>query len=45
MSEILSLRLFLPDDPGGKIPMHPEDYAALLEWVREKERWERRRGW
>jgi hypothetical protein len=29
-----------PDDPVRKSPMHPEDYSALLEWVRAKERWD-----
>jgi len=23
--------------PADKVPMHPEDFAALLEWVRAKE--------
>lgn len=32
----LLIRL-LPEDPVEKVPMHPEDYAALLEWVRAKE--------
>ncbi|OPX63631.1 MULTISPECIES: hypothetical protein [unclassified Methanoregula] len=27
-----------PYDPVERVPMHPEDYAALLEWIREKER-------
>lgn len=26
------------DSRAGKVPMHPEDFAALLEWVRAKER-------
>lgn len=42
MNENLSVRLFLTDDPGGKLPMHPEDYAALLAWVRAKAQWDLR---
>ena len=33
--------MMLPDGfsdvPAKKVPMHPEDYAALREWVRAKE--------
>jgi hypothetical protein len=28
---------FVPDDPAEKVPMHPEDFVALLAWVRAKE--------
>jgi len=31
------LKRLLPDDMVERVPMHPEDYAALLEWVRAKE--------
>ena len=34
----MSLQISVSDEPGGKVPMHPEDYSALLEWVRAKER-------
>jgi hypothetical protein len=29
----------LSDGPAEKVPMHPEDFAALLAWVRAKEEW------
>jgi hypothetical protein len=38
----MSGSLFLrndPDEPAEKVLMHPEDYDALLAWVRAKERW------
>jgi len=28
---------FVCDLPADKLPMHPEDYAALMEWARAKE--------
>jgi len=31
---------FILECPVEKVPMHPEDFAALLEWVRAKERWD-----
>jgi hypothetical protein len=31
----------LSDGTAEKVPMHPEDFAVLLEWVRAKEGWER----
>jgi hypothetical protein len=40
MSESLLLR-FSSDNPAEKVPMHPEDFVALLAWVRAKEGWER----
>lgn len=36
MSGTVHKRL-LQDEAAEKVPMHPEDYAALLEWVRAKE--------
>ena len=30
---------YLPAGPADNVPMHPEDFAALLEWVRAKEEW------
>jgi hypothetical protein len=44
MNGNLSRKIMVPDDPGGKLPMHPEDYAALLEWVRAKEKQGRVQG-
>ena len=29
------------DEPVERVPMHPEDFRALLRWVRAKEGWER----
>jgi hypothetical protein len=31
------------DDPVEKVPMHPEDFSALLAWVRAREYFERSR--
>lgn len=31
------LRTGIPDSPPARAPMHPEDYTALLAWVRAKE--------
>jgi hypothetical protein len=31
---------FILESPVEKVPMHPEDYGALLEWVRAKEQWD-----
>ena len=31
----------LSRDPVQKVPVHPEDYTALLEWMRAKEGWKR----
>jgi hypothetical protein len=36
MSGTFWMKNFLPDDPAMNLPMHPEDYAALLAWVRAK---------
>jgi hypothetical protein len=44
MSEEISGNGFWFDGPVEKMPMHPEDFTALLEWVRAKERGEMRRG-
>lgn len=35
---------FLSDDPAENVPMHPEDFWALLAWVKAKEGWERGAG-
>ena len=43
MSEDIQSYGFLFDGPVQKVPMHPEDYSALLEWVSAKEGWERGR--
>jgi len=43
MSEDFS-RGFLSDGPAEKVAIHPQDYVALLEWVRAKEGWEKWRG-
>jgi hypothetical protein len=43
MSEDIQNYGFLSDVPVQKVPMHPEDYTALLEWVRAKEYFERSR--
>ncbi|MDD4137008.1 MAG: hypothetical protein PHT99_03820 [Methanoregula sp.] len=43
MSEDIQAYDFLSDGQVEKVPMHPEDYVALLAWVRAKEGWERRR--
>ncbi len=32
-----NLHTLCPPDPPGKVQMHPEDFAALLAWVRAKE--------
>jgi len=34
----MSLQNYLSGETVEKVPMHPEDYTALLEWVRAKER-------
>jgi hypothetical protein len=34
MSEVT--RCSLSECPAGKVPMHPEDFVALLAWVRAK---------
>jgi hypothetical protein len=44
MSEDIQSYGFLSDGPVQKVPMHPEDYTALLEWVRAKEYFERSHG-
>jgi hypothetical protein len=31
--------VFTEDYPVEKVPMHPEDSAALMAWVLAKERW------
>jgi hypothetical protein len=33
----MSSRNYVPAEPEERVPMHPDDYAALLEWVRAKE--------
>jgi hypothetical protein len=33
----MSLLNCLPDEPAENVPMHPDDYGALLAWVRAKE--------
>jgi hypothetical protein len=37
MSEDISANGFCFDGEVEKVPMHPEDYIALLAWVRAKE--------
>ena len=37
MSEDISYNRFWSDGPAEKAPMHPEDFRALLAWVRAKE--------
>lgn len=41
MSEGISSNGFWFDEPVEKVPMHPEDFLALLAWVRAKEEWEK----
>lgn len=41
MSGDISGNAFWPEGPVEKVPMHPEDYRALLAWVRAKENFER----
>jgi hypothetical protein len=41
MSEDIPGNGFWPEGPAEKVPMHPEDFAALLAWVRAKEYFER----
>jgi hypothetical protein len=44
MSEDISGNGFWFDGPAEKEPMHPEDFRALLLWVKAKEGWEKGEG-
>jgi len=41
MSKDIQGNPFRPEGQAGKVPMHPEDYRALLAWVRAKEQFRR----